>query len=277
MDSRLQQRVQRYGWDKAASYYEDYWAAQLRPAQDLLLQRAALLPGERVLDVACGTGLVTLRAAAAVAPGGRVVASDISDSMVAALRDRARALGADNVTAVRSEAEQLRFGDGEFDVVLCALGLMYVTDPLSSLREMYRVLRPGGRMVSAVWGARDRCGWAEIFPIVEARVKSEVCPLFFQLGTGSALEITMRMAGFDDIQAERIATILEYESGRDACLAAFAGGPVALAYSRFDEDMRESAFADYCASIERYGAESGEGYRIPGEFVVASGRRRADQ
>ena len=71
MDARLQKRVQRYGWDKAARHYERSWRAQLEPAQTALLDMASLTRGERVLDVACGTGLVTLRAAAAVVARGQ--------------------------------------------------------------------------------------------------------------------------------------------------------------------------------------------------------------
>jgi len=62
MDARLQQRVQRYGWDRAAATYEQSWQKQLEPAQARLMELAALKPGERVLDLACGTGLVTFRA-----------------------------------------------------------------------------------------------------------------------------------------------------------------------------------------------------------------------
>ncbi len=270
MDARVQRRVQRYGWDKAAAHYERFWARQLEPAQRRLLALAALAPGERVLDVACGTGLVTLPAADAVGRNGAVVATDISDEMVRGLRDVAAARGLSWVTVERRDAEELRLPDGSFDAALCALGLMYVPDPLQALREMRRALRPGGRVAVAVWGPRDHCGWAEIFPIVERRVASEVCPLFFQLGTGDALALNLEAAGFEGLAVERLSTSLVYESGADACGAAFAGGPVALAYARFDDRTREEVHGEYLASIAAY--RRGEAYEIPGEFAVGLGR-----
>jgi len=271
MDARLQRRVQRYGWDRAAPLYERYWAEQLLPAQDRLLEMADLRPGERVLDVACGTGLVTIRAARAVGPTGSVLATDISEAMVETLATTVKEAGLDRVTVRRADAESLGVPAASFDAALCALGLMYVPDPVAATSEMARALRPDGRVVAAVWGARANCGWAEIFPIVESRVASQVCPLFFQLGTGPALELTMEAAGLRDLTVERIATTLRYPTGEDACGAAFAGGPVALAYSRFDEATRAAAHREYLASIARF--RDVDGYRIPGEFVIGSGRR----
>jgi ubiquinone/menaquinone biosynthesis C-methylase UbiE len=271
MDARLQQRVQRYGWDRAASYYEQSWSRQLAPAQDLLMKMAALEPGERVLDIACGTGLVTFRAAEAVGAGGDVVGTDISEAMVEACRATATARGVANARFERMEAEKLSLPDASFDAVLCALGMMYVADFAGSIREMFRVTKPGGRAVSAVWGKRDRCGWAEIFSIVERRVQSDVCPMFFQLGTGEMQAILFQKAGFVDATSERIITTLEYENGEEACAAAFAGGPVAMAYSRFDDATRASAHAEYLESIAPY--KRGDGYAIPGEFVATRGRR----
>jgi len=268
MDGRLQLRVQRYGWDRAAGYYEGYWGEQLRPAQELLLRKASLAPGEKVLDIACGTGLVTLPAAAAVAPGGSVTGTDISQAMVDGLKALAAARGLDNLTVVRADAEA-QPPAGPYDAVLCSLGLMYTPDPVASLAVSLAALRPGGRYLGAVWGARDRCGWAEIFPIVDARVTSEVCPMFFQLGTGDAFRHAMELAGFASIEISRISTILEYHSAEDAVGAAFAGGPVALAYSRFDDETRAEVEQEYLASISPY--REGHVYRIPGEFVVAMG------
>ena len=271
MDARLQRRVQRYGWDKAAAYYEQYWSRQLDPAQRRLLTLAALETGERALDIACGTGLVTFPAADAVGPSGAVVATDLSDVMVARVAEEAARRGARQVSSARMDAEALDCPDATFDAALCALGLMYMPDPVRALSEMHRVLRPGGRAVVAVWGSRDRCGWAEIFPIVDARVQSDVCPMFFQLGAADRLERVFRDAGFDGVTTERMATVLHYESAADACGAAFEGGPVALAYSRFDPATREAAHAEYLASIGPW--QSGAGYDVPGEFVLAAGTR----
>jgi ubiquinone/menaquinone biosynthesis C-methylase UbiE len=271
MDARLQRRVQRYGWDKAAQSYERFWQAQLAPAQDRLIEMAALRPGERVIDIACGTGLVTFRAADLVGPSGAVLGTDISEAMAAAAREEAARRQLAWVTATRMDAEALDVPDAAFDVALCALGVMYVPDPVAALREMRRVLKPGGRAVVAVWGARGRCGWAEIFPIVDARVQSEVCPMFFQLGTGDRLAHVMAEAGFKAIQHVRLTSVLHYASAADACGAAFEGGPVALAYSRFDAATREAAHAEYLASIEPW--RTGERFDVPGEFVVAGGAR----
>lgn len=272
MEAKLQRRIQRYGWDKAAPLYERYWQDQLAPARERLFALASLRPGEHVLDVACGTGLVTFPAAEAVTPRGRVVGTDISDAMVQAVRAEAARRGLAHVTAERTDAESLELPAQSFDVVLCALGLMYVPDPRLALRRSLDVLKPGGRVVAAVWGARRNCGWAEIFPIVDARVQSEVCPMFFHLGTGDRLAQTAADAGFTDVTSERISGTLRYASADEAVGAAFAGGPVALAYSRFDDKVREEAHAEYLASIEAYRA--GAGYEIPGEFVVMRGFRR---
>jgi ubiquinone/menaquinone biosynthesis C-methylase UbiE len=268
MEPRLQRRIQRYGWDLAAADYELLWQAQLAPAHRALMALAAPRPGEQVLDVACGTGLVALAAAQAVGPQGRVLGTDLSDHMVDAARQRAAQRGVVQLGFARMDAEQLALPDGGFDLALCALGLMYVPEPGQALSEMRRVLRPGGRVVLAVWGERARCAWSAVFPIVDDEVRTEVCPLFFRLGQQDALARLCAEAGFECIVEQRIASTLRYADGEEACGAAFVGGPVALAWSRFGDEARSRVQARYLAAIEPW--REGGGYRIPGEFVVVA-------
>jgi SAM-dependent methyltransferase len=273
MEARLQRRVQRYGWDRAVGTYEQGWRAQLDPAHALMLDMIDLRPGDRVLDVACGTGLVSFRVAEAVGAQGAVVGTDISERMVETVRRIAAERAVGNIVFERADAEELPFADGAFDAALCALGLMYVPDPVRALSEMRRLLRPGGTAAAAVWGARRNCGWAEIFPITDARVASEVCPMFFHLGTKDTLARTFAAAGFTDIRSERLPTTLCYASAADALGAVFQGGPVALAYSRFDDATKREAHTEYLESIAAY--RSDDRYRIPGEFVVTAARAPA--
>ena len=271
--ARLQRRVQRYGWDLAASRYDALWQAQLSGAHRRLLALAPAAPGEAVLDVACGTGVMALAAAEAVGAEGRVIGVDIAERMVDEANARARAHGLHHARFLRMDGEALDTSGVGFDLAYCALGLMYMPEFDHALGEMHRVLRPGGRIAVAVWGERARCGWSAIFPIVDAEVASDVCPLFFQLGQPGMLTDLCRAAGFTDIREERIDAPLYYPTAQHACDAAFIGGPVAMAWSRFDAATRRRVQARYVDAIGPW--REGDSYRLPGEFVVLVAKKPA--
>ncbi|MFD2892748.1 class I SAM-dependent methyltransferase [Flavobacterium chuncheonense] len=268
MKPELQRRVQRYGWDKAAAYYEHSWQKQLQPAHDLLLSKTNIQPSDHILDIAAGTGLLTFRMHEQIGPQGKIIATDISDEMVKIGSETVIAKHLKNVTFERMDAENLNISSESIDLVTCALGLMYLPDPDKCLSEIYKVLKPSGRVVVAIWGSRKNCGWAEIFPIVDARVSSDVCPMFFNLGESNVLQYTFEKAGFNAIEIAKIETLLHYSTADEACKAAFLGGPVALAYSRFDETTKTAAKKEYLDSIASYKTQ--KGYEILGEFVIGS-------
>lgn len=271
MDARRHRLVQRRGWDRAADLYERFWSRQLLPAHDDLLAAAAVSRGDVVIDVACGSGAVTLRAARAAGPEGGVMATDLSQRMLDETAAQALAAGLCNVSTVCCDAEDLPV-DGPFDVSTCSLGLMYVPGPRRALAEMFRVTRPGGRVAVSVWGNRRNCGWAGVFDVVEARVASDVCPMFFALGLPGVLAGALETAGFRDVEHTRIHTALEYGDEHEAIGAAFLGGPVALAYARFDDTVRHDAEREYLASLAPFRNARG-GFDVPGEFVIASAAR----
>lgn len=268
MEARLQRRVQRYGWDLAAADYDDFWQAPLAPVRDAMLASAAPRPGERVLDVACGTGAASLPAARAVGPRGEVVGVDVSQRMVDAARAAAVERQVANARFERMDGETLALPDGAFDVALCGFGLMYMPEPAQCLRELRRVLRPGGRIALAVWGERARCAWAAAFEVIEREVASDVCPLFFRTGQGDHLARLCSEAGFTAVAQQRMAMRLDHADGQRACDAVLVGGPVALAWSRLGPEARRRVQRGYLDAIA--GWREGEGYRLPAEGVVAS-------
>lgn len=269
MKPELQRRVQQYGWDYSSPYYEKGWQRQLRPAQENLIEIANVKEGEHVLDISCGTGLVTFPLSQLVGRDGKLMGVDLSERMLEKAAREAKKLNVSNATFHHMDAEELDIPDSQFDVAINSLGLMYYPDPDKAIEEMYRVVKPGGRAVALVWGHRKACGWAGIFPIVDKRVKTDVCPLFFQPGTGNTLQNSFETTGFQRIEAARFDVPLHYYSEEEAVVGAFLGGAVALAYRKFDDKTREEANAEYLETIEPF--RNGNGYDIPGEFVIVMG------
>ena len=144
-------------WNQMADLYATENAPRMVPVADRVIAHAALREGEHVLDVGTGTGIVVDRAAVSVGLGGHVTGIDISPEMLALAEDTLEAGGLVNVSLREGGAESIPADDNIFDVVLASLSLMYVVDRSAAAREIVRVLRPGGRMVGAVWTGPEQC------------------------------------------------------------------------------------------------------------------------
>ena len=132
----------------------------------LLQQAAAPQPGERVLDIGCGTGATAIPFARAVAPGGHVTGVDISEPMLAQARQNIAAAGVDNVTLVQADAQVHRFPVDSFDLLISRFGVMFFADPVAAFTNLFDGLRRGGRLCMAVWaGMADNVHWQIPFDI----------------------------------------------------------------------------------------------------------------
>ena len=257
------------------------WAAHLayidargQHITDRMLELSRPRPGERVLELACGTGGPGLDAAPLVAPGGEVVISDVAAEMTAIAAERIAERGLLNASARVLDLEHIDEADGSYDVVLCREGLMLVPDPELAAREIRRILRPGGRVVISVWGPRERNPWLSVvFDAVTEQLGVPTpppgIPHPFSLADAGELEYVLAAAGLARVQVGELSTPYRAASvdewwERTAALA----GPLAR---RLAELPDEAARALRQRAAEAIGAyRTPAGLEIPGVCLVAS-------
>ena len=141
-------------WERAApgwARWETIVATWMEPATETMLAMAGVEAGARVLDLACGAGSQTLRAAQRVGAQGHITASDIADTMLHHVQENARAAGLTNVTTLTGAAEDLEVASESFDAVICRLGLMLFINPAKALLAVRRALLPNGKVAVVVF------------------------------------------------------------------------------------------------------------------------------
>lgn len=142
-------------WDRMSAVYLSEIDPRFAPVIARLVDRAAVRPGDRVLDLGTGTGAVAARIAPLLLPGGAVTAIDPSAAMLDLARGRAAQFKLGNVTFAEGRAEAIPAEDSAYDAVLASLCLMFAIDRAAGAREIARVLRPHGRLVASCWAGPD--------------------------------------------------------------------------------------------------------------------------
>jgi ubiquinone/menaquinone biosynthesis C-methylase UbiE len=236
-----------YGGNAAENYERYFVPAIGTPFATALLDAAGLHQGERVLDVACGTGVVTRLAAERVGPDGAVAALDINPAMLAVARSVPSSGAA--IEWHEATAESLPLADESFEVVLSSLGLQFVPDKASALREMRRVLAPVGRLAIATVGPTP-----PLFAILEqalARyVKPEVAAFIrvvFSLHEPQELEKLTRGAGFRDVEVRSKALTLTLPRPAEFLWQYVQSTPLAAAVAQIDDVGRAALERDVVA------------------------------
>jgi SAM-dependent methyltransferase len=207
-DAGEQRAASREHWEASASGWarsHDAMVAMGEPVSRWLVDHVDPRPGQTVLELAAGLGDTGLMAAERVRPGGRVIITDGAEAMVEAAR--ARVGDADDIEVRVMEAEWIDLETASVDGVLCRFGLMLLLDPETALREMRRVLRPGGRAAVAIWDREEANPWMSV--IRDALRERGLSPLPtpgqpgpFALAIPGAVEELFATAGFAEIEAE---------------------------------------------------------------------------
>jgi ubiquinone/menaquinone biosynthesis C-methylase UbiE len=213
----------------AEAYQTHFVPAIFGPWADELIRRVAPEPGERVLDVACGTGAVTRQVAPLVGVEGTLIGYDISPAMLGVARSQPAPAGAAIVWR-EGRAEELPFAGGSFDAVFCQQGLQFSPDRLAVVREIHRVLAPDGRAGISVWRGVEYQPTFKLFDAaVEGHLGIQPDDTPFSFGDPDELRSLLADAGFRRVSIETVTRGVHFPSAngfvRMSILAAAAVVP----------------------------------------------------
>jgi ubiquinone/menaquinone biosynthesis C-methylase UbiE len=258
------------GWDERHAYFEEI----ARPVTEQMLELLDPSPGDAILDLAAGTGVVGFSAAALVGPTGRVIVSDFASAMVDVASRRAEELGLDNVECRVLDAERLDLPDGSVDGVLCRWGYMLMADAAAALRETRRVLRADGRVACAVFAGPEHNPWAAL-PSRVLHQRGHIpppeagAPGILALADRDRLRLLFTEAGFADPAIEEIAFGFRFAGVDDYWeFLNGAAGAIAMVLKRLGADERERIRGEIA---EQLGAFGGSGQiELPATSLVVS-------
>jgi ubiquinone/menaquinone biosynthesis C-methylase UbiE len=268
-------------WESAAEAW-DRWGPLvgrwLGPATETMLDMAGIGPGSRVLDVAAGAGEQTLAAARRAGPTGRVLATDISPTILGYARKAAAQAGLANVETRELDGERHdQLAEGSFDAAISRVGLIYFPDQQKALRGIRHALREGGRVAAVVYSTPDRNGFFSI-PVGIIRRRANLGPPLpgqpgpFSLGADGVLAKALEQAGFRDVEVRRVDSPVRLPSAAECVrFERESFGALHQMMASLDENARAETWQEIEAALGKF--QSDAGFVGPCEMLVGAGTR----
>ena len=272
---------QRQGFDSVASGWRTWWKTLERGAQplsDRMVELAQIKSGQRVLDIATGTGEPAVTAASRVGSTGHVTAIDLAPQMLAIAKERADALGLQNITFHEVDAELFDLPKDSFDAILCRFGLMYLPNLVPALERMRRHLVVGGRLVAAVWSTPPRSLGASLSfmvtnQILQAPPPPAGTPGPFSLADAEALKQKLTEAGFHEVQSETTILDFAFEKAEDFTRYQLeVVSPLIALLANQSPEKRAQIVQEITEAARKYAAADGT-VRLPAEAICVVGQR----
>jgi ubiquinone/menaquinone biosynthesis C-methylase UbiE len=263
------------GWAK----WENVLAEGLADVTDTMLDMAGVDAGMRVLDLACGAGSQSLRAATRVGPQGRVVASDISAIMLMQVEEAAKRSGLSNIETLECAAEDLPSSVGVFDAAISRLGLMLFPAPKQALKAVQSVLKPKARISVLVFTTPSANPFMSMPMQILLRHAGKDPPAagqpgIFALGGPGVLERLLSNSGLAELEAKVARASLRLASAAEALeMMQQAFGAYRAVVADLRPEARAAAWSEVGECLRQF--EDHEGFHTELEFMIASGVRVA--
>lgn len=268
-------------WESAAAAWHAWGPAiedWLGAATEQMLDDAGISEGKRVLDVAAGAGGQTLVAARRVGPTGHVLATDISPAILEHAAAEAAAAGLTQVATLEADGEDLSgVADAAFDAAISRVGLIYFPDRHRALSEVFRTVKPGGRVSSIVYSTPERNGFFAIPVGIIRRVAGLPAPAPglpgpFSMGAPGVAEAVHAEAGFVDITVTTVPSPVRLPSAAECVrFEQESFGALHQMLSGVDAAGREAAWREIEEALGQY--DDGAGFVGPCEMLVVSATR----
>ncbi len=280
-DAAASRQAMQAQWDAAAAGWDRHAPAirtWLRQPTDAMLAMAGVATGQGVLDVAAGAGDQTLDIAARVGPDGAVVATDLSQEILTRALHNTQAAGYRTVSILAADAEDLGLDSDCFDAAVCRLGLMFLTEPLAGLREVYRVLKPGARFCAMVFAGPEASPCLRILMQTALRHAGQAPRDPFlpgglvSLGKPDLLDELFRSAGFRAVATTRMDAPFRLPTTKDyLAFVRDAAGPIMQILARLEPEARAAAWADIEAQLDTF--QTAEGWAGPNTLLLTAGQK----
>ena len=267
-------------WQTAAeAWYR--WSPTLHQwlgnATERMLEMAGISKGHRVLDIAAGAGEQSITTAKRVGTNGYVLATDISSNILEFAKQMAQQAGLNNIETKVMDGENLTVEDEGFDAVISRVGLIYFPDQQKALKEMLRVLKPGGKVAAIVYSTPEKNKFFSV-PVSIIRNRAKLPPPLpgqpgpFSLGAEGVIEKAFSQAGFKNVRAELVNSPLQLSSAKECVrFEKESFGALHQMMNSLPDSEKESVWEEIEKELQKF--ESGTGFTGPCEMVVAVGEK----
>lgn len=225
--------------------------AMFTPFAERLLDDLGVRPGDRVLDIACGTGVVARAAARRAGTGGQVTGVDMGPPMLAVARAQEIDDGAAPITYVEGDAQDLPVDDGAFDVVTCHHGLQFFPDQATAVSEMRRALAAGGHVGIGCWTAFEQTPFAAVGAALQRHLgeeRGEAMRSPFAVGA-DRLDELLRGAGFSDVRVDAVTLPVTFASHKEFARLALCAGPIGPPFLAAPAETQAAIVADITSAL----------------------------